>query len=72
MLYLIVIPIAILIGLAFIAASTPTTEWEQAIELRFLRDHELRKARDEFFLEHGREPTTNELWSITPPTFQEE
>ena len=50
--------------LAWIDTPTPL---RPEVQRRVDRDVALRKARDEFIAEHGREPSHNELWAICPP-----
>lgn len=53
------------IGVVVAWAYTPT--YDHAFARKIARHHELETVRLEFIARHGREPTTQEWWLLSPP-----
>jgi len=61
---------SLLVGTAATLFTEPRLPYEQAVQRRYERHAELTAARLTFIGEHGRSPTTHELWTISPPRME--
>ncbi len=66
------IPISVvLVAMVMLILDIPDDYQSPQIQHRFDRHDELSRTWVEFVAEHGRAPTTNELWALAPPDIEE-
>ncbi len=61
-----------LLVIALISVSSPSTNYNDVVLMRIARDKQLQDSYVQFAADHGRAPTTRELWDISPPANQME